>query len=106
MSISSASGLWPSQTSTTTYSPSTWEQSGSPSARCTFLSDRDTQFHGGEIRQVREHYKQLCMLKAIRKGEGAFGSAGHRTPRGQGILNGRTRTASGGERTRRSRSKA
>jgi putative transposase len=26
----------------------------------TFLSDRDTQFHGTEIRRVREHYKQLC----------------------------------------------
>ena len=25
----------------------------------TFLSDRDTQFHGAEVRRVREHYKQL-----------------------------------------------
>jgi putative transposase len=25
----------------------------------TFLSDRDTQFHGVEVRRVREHYKQL-----------------------------------------------
>ena len=25
----------------------------------TFLSDRDTQFHGAELRRVREHYKQL-----------------------------------------------
>nr|WP_227738956.1 hypothetical protein [Halorientalis pallida] len=25
----------------------------------TFLSDRDTEFHGAEVRRVREHYKQL-----------------------------------------------
>jgi putative transposase len=25
----------------------------------TFLSDRDTKFHGAEVRRVREHYKQL-----------------------------------------------
>ena len=25
----------------------------------TFLSDRDTQFHGAEVRRAREHYKQL-----------------------------------------------
>ena len=31
----------------------------------TFLSDRDTQFHGAEVRRVREHYKQL--RKAIGK---------------------------------------
>jgi Probable transposase. len=31
----------------------------------TSLSDRDTKFHGGEVRRVREHYKQLP--KAIGK---------------------------------------
>jgi putative transposase len=38
----------------------------------TFLSDRDTQFHGADVRRVREHYKQL--RKSIRKAKVCSGA--------------------------------
>ncbi|WP_436347432.1 RNA-guided endonuclease InsQ/TnpB family protein [Natronorubrum sp. FCH18a] len=38
----------------------------------TFLSDRDTQFHGAEVRRVREHYKQL--RKSIGKAKVRLGA--------------------------------
>ena len=38
----------------------------------TFLSDRDTQFHGAEVRRVREYYKQL--RKSIGKSKARSGA--------------------------------
>ena len=50
----------------------------------TFLSDRDTNFHGAEVRRVREHYKQLrkSIGKAkVRSGAQVIGSLGDKESR-------------------------